>query len=119
MRVSRSGLVLAAAYTVLAVGSVVWGYSLDDPKESTVLLQLPVVPVFGLLFAFGALEWAGAIPASVLYAVCIPLIAFGLYAACWLVGALGGRTRVLIGLGLLVAMSVPLFWPLRRSAGLP
>ncbi len=53
MRVSRSGVVVATVYTVLAIGSVVWGYSLTEPKESTLLMQLPVVPVLALLDAAG------------------------------------------------------------------
>lgn len=53
MRVSRFGLVIAAAYTALAIGSVVLGYFLTEPKESTVLMQLPVVPVLALLYAVG------------------------------------------------------------------
>ncbi len=119
MRVSRSGLAMAAAYTALAIGSVVCGYSLTDPEGSTVLMQLPVVPVFSLLFALGLLGWVAAIPLIVFYGVSIPLIALGLYAACWLLGALGVRTKLLISLGLLVAVSLPLFWPVRQSVGVP
>ena len=116
---SRSGLVIGAVYTLLAIGSVVWGYSLDGPKESTVLMQLPVVPVLALLDASGLVEWAARLPLIVFYGLCIPLVAGGLYAVCWLFGALGVRTRLLIGLGLLAAVSLPLFWPIRRSVGLP
>lgn len=58
-------------------------------------------------------------PLIVFYGVCIPLTAFGLYAACWLFGVLGVRTRLLIVLGLLVVLSMPLFWPIRRSVELP
>lgn len=85
MRVSRSGLAMAAAYTALAIGSVVCGYSLTDPEESTVLMQLPVVPVFSLLFALGLLGWAAAIPLTVFYGVSTPLIALGFMppAGCW------------------------------------
>ncbi len=119
MRVSRSGLVTAAAYMALAIGSVVWGYSLTDPKESTVLMQLPVIPVLALLVASGLVEWAAALPLIVFYALCIPLIALGLYAVCWLFGAVGVRTRLLIGLGVVVALSIPLFWPVRHSVGVP
>ena len=119
MRVSRFGLVVAAVYAALAIGSVVWGYSLTDPKQSTVLMQLPVVPVLALLVASGLVEWAAALPLIIFYALCIPLVALGLYAACWLFGALGVRTRLVIGLGLLVVVSVPLFWQVRRAAGLP
>ena len=119
MWVSRSGLVIAAAYTVLAIGGVVWGYSLTEPKESTVLMQLPVVPVLALLYAFGLIEWTSGVSLVVFYGISIPLIALGLYAICWLFGALGVRTRLLIGLGLLVLVSLPLLWPVRRSVGLP
>lgn len=119
MRVSRSGLVVAAAYTALAIGSVVWGHSLTDPKESTVLMQLPVVPVMALLVASGLVEWAAALPLIVFYALCIPLVALGLYAVCLLFGALGLRTRLVIGLGVLVVLSVPLFWSVRQSVGVP
>lgn len=119
MRVSRSGLAIAAVYTLLAISSVVWGYSLDKPKESMVLMQLPVVPVLALLAASGLAEWAASLPLIVFYGLCIPLVSGGLYAVCWVFGTLGVRTKLLIGLGLLAAVSLPLFWPIRRSVGLP
>ena len=119
MRVSRSGVVIAVVYTALAIGSAMWGYSLTDPKESTVLMQLPVVPVLALLDASGLVERAAALPLIVFYALGIPLVALGLYAVCWLFGALGLRTRLLIGLGLLVVLLIPLLWPVRQSVGVP
>ena len=114
MRVSRSGLVIAAIYAVLAMGCVAWGYSLPDPEESTVLMQLPVVPALLVLGASGLVDWAAAAPLLVFYGLCIPGIAACLYAVCWLFGALGPRTRLAIGIGALGVLSVLLFWPVRR-----
>ena len=114
MRVSRSGLVIAATYAVLATGCAVWGYSLPEPKESTALMQLPVVPALLVLGASGLVDWAAAAPLLVFYGLCIPGIAACLYAVCWLFGALGPRTRLAIGIGALGVLSVLLFWPVRR-----
>ena len=117
MRVSRSGLVVAAVYAALSVGCVAWGYSLPDPKESTVLMQLPVVPaavVFGAFGALGLLEWFADASLIVFYGVLIPAIAVALYAACWLLGAPGFRTRLVIGLGVLGVLLAMLFWPVHR-----
>ena len=119
MRVSRSGVVVAAVYTVLAIGSVVWGYSLTEPKGSTVLMQLPVVPVLALLDAAGLVEWVARLPLIVFYGLFIPLVAVGLYAACCQFGALGVRTRLLIGAGLLIVLSILLLWPVRQPIGMP
>ena len=82
MRVSRSGLVIAATYAVLATGCVVLGYSLPRPEESTVLMQLPVVPALLVLEAFGLVDWSAGAPLVVFYGLCIPAIAACLYAAC-------------------------------------
>ena len=114
MRVSRSGLAVATIYAVLATGCVVWGYSLPRPEESTVLMQLPVVPALLVLEASGLADWAAEAPPVVVYGLCIPAIAACLYAACWLFGALGPRIRLAIGIGLLGVLSVMLFWPVRR-----
>ena len=114
MRVSRSGLVIAAIYAVLATGCVAWGYSLPRPEESTVLMQLPVVPALLVLEAAGLVDWAAAAPPMVFYGLCIPAIAVCLYAVCWLFGALGPRIRLAIGIGALGVLSVLLFWPVRR-----
>ena len=114
MRVSRSGLFVAATYAVLATGCAVWGYSLPEPKESTVLMQLPVVPALLVLEAAGLVDWAAAAPLMVFYGLCISAIAICLYALCWLFGALGPRTRLAIAIGALGGLSVLLFWPIRR-----
>lgn len=114
VRVSRSGLVIATTYAVLATGCVVWGYSLPGPKESTVLMQLPVVPALLVLEALGLVDWFAGAPLVVFYGLCIPAIAAGLYTACWLFGALGFRTRLVIGVGALGVLSIMLFWPVRR-----
>ncbi len=114
MRVSRSGLVIAAGYAVLATGCVVWGYSLPEPEASTVLMQLPVVPALIVLEALGWTDWIEVAPLMVFYGLFIPAIAAGLYAACWLFGALGFRTKLMLGVGILGVLSVVLFWPVRR-----
>ena len=114
MRVSRSGLVIAAIYVALSTGCVVWGYGLTDPKASTVLMQLPVVPILPLLVGLGLADWAANAPLALFYGRCIPAIAVGLYAACWLFGALALRTRLLIGVGVLGVLSVLLFWSVGR-----
>ena len=114
MRVSRSGLVVAVVYLVAAIGCGVWGYSLTGPKESTVLMQLPIVPVLILVDVLGLHEAAANAPLLVFYGLAISAVAVALYAACWLFGALGSRVRLAIGVTVLGMLGVGLFWPLRR-----
>ena len=113
MRVSRSGLVVAAVYVVLAVASIVWGRSLPDPKESSVLMGLPLLPALLVIHTIGLDEWLADAPWFVTCGLLVPAIAAGLYAASWLFGALGFRTRLVIGAGALALLSVMLFWPNR------
>lgn len=114
MRVSKSGLVVAATYAVLSIASVIWGYSLDGPKESTALMQLPVLPALIALIGLGLVDQAAKVPLIVFYGILIPAIAAGLYAACWAFGALSARTRVVIGLAALGLLLVSTFWPVGR-----
>lgn len=113
MRVSRSGLVVAAVYAVLAVASTVYGRSLPDPKESSVLMGLPLLPALLVVHAFGLDGWLADAPWFVTCALLVPAVAAGLYAACWLFGALGFRTRLVVGAGALALLSILLFWPTR------
>ncbi len=110
---------VAAAYTVLAIGSVLWGYSLTEPTESTVLMQLPVVPVLALLDACGMADGVARVRLAVFYGLGIPPVAAGLYAVCWLFGRLGVRTRLSVGVGLVIVLAALLFWPARQSIGQP
>ena len=114
MRVSTSGLVVAATYAVLSVASVVWGYGLDGPKESTVLMQVPVLPAVIALVGLGLIEQAARLPLIVFYGAAIPIIALGLYAACWLFGALSARSRLVIASTVLVVLLVLTVWPGNR-----
>lgn len=102
---------MAIIYVVLAVGCVIWGSSLTDPEASTVLMQLPVVPVLGFLVAFGLMDRAAGTSILVFYGLCIPTVAIVLYAACWLLGTLSSRTRLIFGFGALGLLLVMLFWP--------
>ena len=114
MRASRSGLVIAATYAVLATGCVIWGYSLPGPEAGTVLMQLPVVPALVVLDVLGLTDWFADAPLVVFHGLFVPVIAVGLYAVCWLFGALGFRTRLVLGLVTLGVLSFLLLWPIRR-----
>ncbi len=114
MRVSRTGLVVATVYAVLATGCVVWGYELADPEASTVLMQLPVIPALLVLNGFGLMELVATEPLVLSYGLAIPAIAAGLYAVCWLFGALSVQTKILVGISALAVVSVMVLWPVHH-----
>ncbi len=114
MRVSRSGMIVATTYAVLAAGCVIWGYSLPGPEESTVLMQLPVLPALIVIESVGLTDWAAGVPLALFYGLLIPAIATVLYAVCWLFSALSYRSRLTIAVVTLSVLSIALFWPVRR-----
>lgn len=114
MRLSRTGSVIGAAYVVLAVASMVYGNSLPDPKDSTVLMQLPIAPAITLLDVLGLAGWLAETSWTVAGGLFVPAIALTLYAVCWLFGALSIRTRLVVSAATLFVVAVLMFWPVAR-----
>lgn len=51
--ISRIGIAFALTYVVAAIGCVLLGYFSTDPKGSFVFLQLPLLPLTAVFYAFG------------------------------------------------------------------
>ena len=114
MRVSKSGLVIAAVYVVLATASVIYGHSLSSADESTLLMQVPLLPALLLLLPLGLSGWVADAPWFISCSLLILANAIGYYAICWLLGILRPRTTLIIGLVTLVAVAFLSFWPVAR-----
>lgn len=64
---SKVGLVIAVAYTVLVLGCVAWGYGLPKTEDGTVLVQLPILLNIIVFQVLGVEDWLAGLPVFVLY----------------------------------------------------
>ena len=106
MRVSKSGLVIAGLYVMLAVASIVYGVSLANSKDSSTMTQLFVIPALLVADLFGLTTWLEDKPWFLSLILFVPATAVVLYAACWLFGSLSVKARVAVGVCLLLVLAI-------------
>ena len=85
---SKIGLLFVGVYAVLSAACIVWGATLLNAKDSSTLVQLPVLPALLVADLFNLTGWLTDAPWFASLLVFIPPTAAVLYGAGWLIGLL-------------------------------
>ena len=101
---SKAGFITVGIYAMLSAACIAYGGSLVNAKDSSTLVQLPVLPALLLADTLGFTAWLTSAPWFASLVVFIPFTAAVLYLACWLLGLFGLKAKLTIGASLLIVV---------------
>ena len=94
---SKSGIVLVGLYAVISVACLVCGLGALNAKDSSTLVQLPVLPTLLLAEVLSATEWLTNAPWFASLVVFWPITAAVLYVIGHVFGLLSPKAKLMIG----------------------